>query len=494
MTPMSFAVDLLLRRARLCGDRVALIGAGDGEATSYAAWHRRVNGVAWALWAREGVRPGDRVALLAENSPEWLDLWLACGRIGAVLQALSHRQPPSGLAPMVEAADPRVVVASAAHFVLANDAAGGRLVRPLEELALPPADDGPPAPCPRLDDPWVLCATGGTTGRPKQAVLTHGNIRWNAAGTAASWELHPRAVGLLNAPLFHTGGMNVLTAPLLWAGGASVVCSGFDAGQALDLIDRGAVSHVFGVPTMLSMIAAHPRFAHTNLTGLELLISGGAPCPPSLVDVYADRGIQLRQGYGLTEAGPNTFWLPEPELDRKPGFVGYPLLHVETRVVAPSGREALPGEVGELHLRGPHVTPGYYGDEEATNAAFVDDWLATGDLVVRDEDGAFRVVGRKKDMFISGGENVYPAEVEAALLRVAGVLEACVFGRPDPKWGEVGHAFVVAPGLDAAAIAAGLDGLLPRFARPARYHLLDALPKTAAGKVDRSSLLGADDP
>jgi fatty-acyl-CoA synthase len=326
--------------------------------------------------------------------------------------------------------------------------------------------------------------------------LTHGNILWNAMGTAASWALHARSRALLNAPLFHTGGMNVLTAPLVWVGGCSYVASGFDAGQALELIDAGKITCFFGVPTMFDALARHPRFDAADFGEVELVISGGAPCPAPLFDALWAKGVPFKTGYGLTEAGPNNFWLPDPLVREKPGCVGYPLLHVDARIVDEAGEDAPAATPGELLLRGPHVTPGYWGDEAATRAALdAAGWLHTGDLALRDDDGVFRIVGRKKDMYISGGENVYPAEVESVLRSHPAVVEAAVIGEPHEKWGEVGHAHVVSsdPTLDAAALDAFLASRLAKYQRPARVSFHRALPQTGAGKVDRRALQRAAD-
>ena len=333
----------------------------------------------------------------------------------------------------------------------------------------------------------MLCYTGGSTGAPRGVVQTHGGVTWNAINTAASWELGAGDVAIVNAPLFHTGGLHVFTTPMVHAGGASILCRRFDPDQLFDLLAGGEPTLLFGVPTMFHMLERHPRWPEADFSRLRLVISGGAPAPARLFEAFFARGVRFRTGYGLTEAGPNNFWLPDSLTRAKPGSVGHPLLHVEARLVA-DGRVLEGGEIGELELRGPHLMAGYYRDPDAS-AVIRDGWLATGDLARRDADGAYWIVGRRKEMYISGGENVYPAEVEDALCDHPAVAEAVVVGVPDPVWGEVGFAFVAlreaggAPALDEF-----LAGRLARYKLPRGYELLPELPRTGAGKLDRAAL------
>ena len=322
-------------------------------------------------------------------------------------------------------------------------------------------------------------------------MLTHGSVSWNALGTAASWGLRSDDLAILNAPLFHTGGLNVFTAPLLAIGGASIVCREFDPDQVYDLLERHPVTLFFGVPTMFLALQEHPRFATAPLGRLRIVISGGAPCPEPIFRRFHARGCaRFKTGYGLTEAGPNNFWLPDELAADRPGAVGWPLAHVDARIVDEHDRPCPPGQVGELHLRGPHLCAGYWNHPDATAAAFTGGWLRTGDLAVRADDGCTTIVGRAKDMLISGGENVYPAEVEAVLMAHPQVAEAALLGVPDPRWGEVGRAIVVARGpLDPADLLAFAGARLARYKLPKSVVLVDALPRTAAGKLDRRALV-----
>ena len=262
--------------------------------------------------------------------------------------------------------------------------------------------------------------------------------------------------------------------------------------EVFDLAQGGEVTLFFGVPTMWIVLQQHPRWAGADFSRLKLVINGGAPCPMPVFERFWEKGVDFKTGYGLTEAGPNTFWLPQADVRRKPGAVGFPLMHVDVRVVRPDGSESAAGEAGELLIRGPHVTPGYWNNPQATAEAIRDGWLYTGDLAVRDEEGYYTIVGRLKEMIISGGENVYPAEVESVLYRHPAVREAALIGVPDALWGEVGRAIVVRePGqpLDEPGLIAFLRERLARYKVPKSVVFVDALPKTGAGKIDRKALV-----
>jgi len=258
-----------------------------------------------------------------------------------------------------------------------------------------------------------------------------------------------------------------------------------------DLIESGAVTLYFGVPTMFVLMQQHPRWPEMDFSRLKLVINGGAPCPMPVFERFWAKGVDFKTGYGLTEAGPNTFWLPAADVRRKPGAVGFPLMHVDVRVVHPDGSECAPDEPGELLIRGPHVTPGYWNNPAATAEAIRDGWLHTGDLAARDAEGYTTIVGRLKDMIISGGENVYPAEIESVMYRHPAIKEAALIGVPDARWGEVGRAIVVVePGtaLTAEALLAFLRERLAGFKVPKSVVFADALPKTGAGKIDKKAL------
>jgi len=510
------------RRAQLTPDKVALIDTLNGQRRiTYRAWHASVNRTARYLQEELGVERGDRVAVLAHNCVEYLDIWFAAGRIGAILQNLNWRLTPRELEELIVDGAPVALIygstftaqvdalrdklPSVEHVVALGDRAearangGDRLFAEREAFS--------PAPLPTIDldwnDPWVICYTGGTTGTPKGAVLTHKAITANAVNTVVSWGLTPDDVAILNAPLFHTGGLNVFTAPLVYNGGTSIVCEGFDPDQVFDLIAGGEVTLFFGVPTMFIVLQEHDRWEEADFSPLKLVISGGAPCPMPVFERFWARGVDFKTGYGLTEAGPNTFWLPPQDVQRKPGAVGFPLFHIDVRVVREDGadsadgadgalRECGPDEAGELIIRGPHVCDGYWNNPEATAQAIRDGWLHTGDLATRDEEGYYTIVGRLKDMIISGGENIYPAEVESVLHGHADVAEAALIGVPHERWGEVGRAIVVlSPGaaLGEEELQAFCRERLARYKVPKSVVFIDAMPTTGAGKIDKKALI-----
>ncbi len=455
------AVDWLQRRSELSPEQVALVDAGSGERRDYRAWNAVANRTAWWLRDELGLKPGDRLAVLASNSFAYLDLWFACNKTGVVLQNLNWRLSVEELAALIGDATPTALCYSAefadqVRALMGREACRSVVAWVALEQPVEPAHrrfherdacSDAPFPMPPLDHdaPWVICYTGGTTGLPKGAILTHGTITWNAFNTVMSWGIGPEDTAILNTPLFHTGALNVFTSPLVHVGGCSIVCKGFDPEQVFDLVGQGAANLFFGVPTMFTVLQNHPRWAQSDFSRLKLVISGGAPCPMPVFQRFWERGVDFKTGYGLTEAGPNTFWLPPEQVRQKPGAVGYPLFHVDVRLRALDGAGEPPvGEAGELLIRGPHRTPGYWNNPEATARAIdAEGWLHTGDLASRDADGAYTIVGRLKDMYISGGENVYPAEIESVLHAHPAIAEAAVYGIPDDTWGEVGCAAVV---------------------------------------------------
>jgi fatty-acyl-CoA synthase len=314
---------------------------------------------------------------------------------------------------------------------------------------------------------------------------------WNSVNTTMRLDIVQRDVTLTFAPFFHTGGWNVLTTPFLHRGAHVILLKRFDPAEVLRLCDSAGVTILFGVPTMMDRMAQSNAFATASLRTVRYAIVGGEPMPVDLIRIWQDKGVPIRQGYGLTEFGPNVFSLNEQDAERRIGSIGFPNFYVDTRIVDEQGRDLPPGEVGELLLRGPVCTPGYWNNPEATAATIRDGWLHTGDLVRRDDEGYHYVVDRKKDMFISGAENVYPAEIERVLREFPAVRAAAVIGVPDERWGEVGKAFVV---LDADAVAGEEEILswcrerLAKYKIPKYVVFLDALPESDSGKILKKQL------
>ncbi len=482
--------DFVQRQAQTAPWRTAVREVETGRALTYAQLSSR----SWRLYhalAALGVRAGDRVALLARNGAEAFEALVACLRLGAAYTPLNWRLAPAELVDIVGHCQPRVLLhdGASADQVEAIIAAAPEIVGislgSAYEALLSRSTETVVAVQHDPEALAMLLYTSGTTGRPKGVMVPHRQLFWNAVNTVAATDLGPEDRALACLPLFHTGGLNCLATPTLYRGGTVVLMAAFDAERTLETVARERVTITVAVPTMYRMLldAGLDRF---DVSSLGTVLCGGAPCPLPLLDAYLDRGLNFRQGFGMTEVGPNCFSLPPWMARRKKGSVGQVVLHGEAAVFGDDGRVLPDGEIGELRLRGPHACAGYWRAPEETAALFSDGWARTGDLATRDDEGFFRVAGRAKDMFISGGENVYPAEVENVVLALDGVAEVAVVGVPDARWGEIGlAAIVVRPGaaLDAEAVRAHCAERLARFKVPKRFAFLDALPKNASGKV-----------
>ena len=336
--------------------------------------------------------------------------------------------------------------------------------------------------------------TSGTTGRPKGAQITYSMAVFNAVHSSMRVELTRRSTNLVFLPTFHTGGLNVFANPVFHTGGTNIVMRTFNPTDFLALLaDKDLrITHVFGVPTNFLMLAEEQGFADADLSHVVFLGIGGAAAPAAVIEQYAEKNIMLQQGWGMTETGPlGLVILPEDALDRI-GSSGKPVLHTRLKICDEEGQEVGPGVTGELMIKGPTITPGYWNRPEANQNAFTEDgWFHTGDAARTDEDGFYYIVDRWKDMFISGGENVYPVEVEDVIFQLDGVLENAVIGVPHEKWGEVGRAFVVLkPGvnLTEAAVVDHCEENLARYKVPKEVRFIDELPHNATGKVLKHEL------
>ena len=474
----------LAGHARFRPHEEALVDVDAGRRWTWSQLHDEALGWA-ALLEAHGVGRGDRVVVLAQNRGETFALLFACAHLGAILAPLSWRLSPAELTWQLQDLAPEICLGEHPYLEPHPD--------PLELDAGPhPATATPPTGI-QPGDPWMVLYTSGSSGRPKGALLTHRQLAANAANTQLACDLRQDSATLTFTPLFHTGGMNCLSTPLFWRGGRVVLTRGFDPAQALALVADERITHLMGVPTIFQLLADHPDFAATDLSHVQDALCGGAPLPVPLLERYLARDVPLRQGFGMTEVGPNCFSLPPTHLLAKKGSVGRVIHHLEARIVA-DGRLCGPGETGELQLRGEVVCAGYWRNPEASAAALDDGWFRTGDLLSVDADGFFYVRGRDKEMYISGGENVYPAEVEAAFLDHPGVAQVAVVGVPDERWGEVGHAWVEPRPqhtLSADELRGFLDGRLARFKLPKRIAVLAELPKTGSGKIDKVALRSA---
>jgi fatty-acyl-CoA synthase len=491
-------------RARATPSRTAIVF--DGDDTSYTELDTRSERLAAGL-VSAGLRPGDRVATLTGNRPEHVELFFACAKAGLILTPLNVRLTAYEVAYQLSDAEPSILLAAPELLPLAEEARTasghpcliGELTRPgLDTLAatVPPSRDatGDVIGDPGGDAGLLLVYTSGTTGRPKGALLTHANCFWTNLSLDRGCELREDDVVLQVLPQFHVGGWNVQPLLAWWKGATVVLEPSFDAGRALRLITERRVTTMMGVPATYLFMAQHPDFATADLSGLRRVVVGGAPMPEPLLHAWLGRGVPIVQGYGLTEAAPNVLCLPEEEMTRRAGWAGIPYPHVDVALRDVETGDPLEGPgIGELVVRGPNVFAGYWRDPAATASAVTGGWLRTGDIAERDADGFYRIRDRAKDMYVSGGENVYPAEAESVLQAHPGVAEVAVVGVPDQRWGEVGCAFVVSsPG--ASPTPAELDshcrGRLAGFKVPRYFRPVERLPRSAVDKVLKNELRG----
>lgn len=485
--------DWIGRWARYAPDRTAIEETASGRSVTYAEAARIVHRTARWLGDARGLAPGDRVAVLAPNAIEYVLLYFAVQQAGGVLVPMNWRLAAPELAYILGDADPRLVVAhgSFAETMEHPDVAAlGVEALAWDDLATAMHDEALSAEPPEREADFeadtMILYTSGTTGRPKGAVLTHRGVFFNAVNTQLRLALTERDRTAIFAPLFHTGGWHVLTTPILHAGGTILLTDGFDPAEVLRLCDERELTILFGVPTMLAMMAEAPAFADASLASVRFAIVGGEPMPVPLIKTWHAKGVPIRQGYGLTEFGPNVFSLAEADAERKVGSIGFPNLYLDAAVLDDDGQALGADETGELALRGPVAMRGYWRNPEATAETIQDGWLRTGDLVRRDAEGYYFVVGRTKDMYISGAENVYPAEVEAVLAQHPAVRAVAVVGVPDARWGEVGRAFVVPHdgfAVSADELVAFARERLARYKVPKHVAFRDALPLSDSGKI-----------
>jgi fatty-acyl-CoA synthase len=493
------------RRRRLSPAHVAFVH-GDTRRT-YAELDDRTRHLAGAL-RDVGVGRGDRVAYLGPNHPTLLETLFATTALGGVFVPLNWRLTAPELTYIAADCGATLLMhaAAMADTATAMAADGSTALRHVVELG--PAFEGmatggergggdaaAPIDAPvRLDDPAVIVYTSGTTGRPKGATLSHGNITWNCVNVLIDTDLASDEVALVCAPLFHVAALNMVSLPMVIKGGTVVLTGAFEPDVALDLIARHRVTVMFGVPSMFNAMAQLPGFASADLSSLRRLLCGGAPVPLSTIRTYLDRDIPFLQGYGMTETSPGALFLAAERAADKAGTAGVASFFTDVRVVRPDGGDVAPGEKGEVVVAGPNVMLGYWDRPDATAEVMDGEWFRSGDVAVVDDDGYVTIVDRIKDVIISGGENVYPAEVEDVIYGHPDVAECAVIGVPDERWGEVGRAVVVPRAgatLDEQALLAHLDGRLARYKVPRSVVFADRLPRSGAGKVLKAALRAA---
>lgn len=501
----------LHRRRIKSGTKTAVIS---GEQTlSYADLADRTDRLANALKDR-GVAKGDRVAYLGENHPSFVEAFFACGLLGAIFVPLNTRLAAPELQFQLQDSGARLVVSSAAlegvaaascldtevthRLVVAPDdvTEASALKLPsgvehygevLEAESATPLDEAV-----TLEDAAMILYTSGTTGKPKGALLTHGNITWNCINTVVDMDLNRNDVALMISPLFHVASLDMGLLPVLLKGATVVLESKFDAGRVLELVGQHKVTTLNGVPTTFQMLCDHPGWSTADLTSLDKLTCGGSAVPQRVLDAYEQRGIRFTSCYGMTETAPGATMLPVSASKEKAGSAGLPHFFTDVRIADPLGGVAGLGEVGEIQISGPNVIKEYWNRPEATAESYSDaSWFRSGDMGYQDAEGYLFVSDRIKDMIISGGENIYPAEVEAAIAELPAVASVAVIGVDDEKWGEVPRAIVTlreGESLTGEQLRSHLEGRLARYKIPKSVVFVEEMPRTASGKIRKMDL------
>ncbi|HEY5662954.1 MAG TPA: long-chain fatty acid--CoA ligase [Ilumatobacter sp.] len=498
------AYDWIAHHANQRPGKEAVRDLGSSRSFTYAQLDRRVDAMA-AYLTSLGIGRGDRVAVLAHNGVEFFDVQFACARTGSICVLLNWRLTVTELEYILNDSSPKLMVHDASFADAAEELQrrcaigallaidGGAASSAYEQTVA--AFDGETCEHAVLthDDVITIMYTSGTTGLPKGAMITHGMNFWNCINLGIPAGIGLDTVHLNVLPLFHTGGLNCYCNPVLHAGGTVVVLKTFDPGETLRVLGDPAhgITHFFAVPAPYQFMMQHPDFADTDLSRVRAAGVGGAPCALAILEAWMGRGVPLTQGFGMTETSPACIFLDPGDALRKIGSTGKALLHTEFRIVDDDGDDVAPDEIGELWVAGPNITPGYWNRPDATESAFAGRWLKTGDAARIDDEGFVYIVDRWKDMYISGGENVYPAEVENVLYQLPQVAEAAIIGVPNERWGEVGLAVIaLKPGatIDRATVVEHCVSRLARFKIPNDIAIVDALPRNATGKVLKREL------
>jgi fatty-acyl-CoA synthase len=500
---MNKVYDWIAKHALFTPNKLALVETSSGGRFTYRKFNEFANCAA-NLFEALGLRPGDRIAIIAPNSVEILFTLFGATKVGAVFVPLNHKLSAEELLPIIQDCEPIILVyaddfagtvaAIRLHFrfptviKLSGELAAGDLDWK-QSLTQQSSVRNKSIPVDQ-NAPQMLLYTSGTTGEPKGVVLPHRMQFFNAINFATR-DLNSNDRVLVHTPMFYTGGLNVYTTPAILLGGTVVIMRHWDATEALRTIEREKITAFFAVPTQFSMMADSPLFENADLSSLRWIISGGAPCPLPLIKRLTARGLRLKQGFGLTEVGVNCFCLEAHDVERKIGSIGHANFAMEARIVDDDSNDVAPNIPGELILKTPCMCDGYWNNPEQTAQTIRDGWFYTGDVAKFDDEGYCYIVDRKKDMFISGGENVYPAEIEKVLIRHPKISEVAVIGVPHEKWGEIGAAAVVLKAGQRATeeeIFGFCREHLAKYKVPRSIHFLELLPHTVSQKVQKREL------
>ena len=496
----NFQIDWLANWAKYTPNKMFLREHQRDVQWNFLDFNSRTNALAEYLHDHYKIKKGDRVAIYSKNKSEHVILFLACIKIGAMLVPLNFRLMPRELDTLINDAEPKLFFYDEEfnnHIPKLSSLKKVNVVNSLSEITRFLLENNVKSDFISKEiltenDSVMILYTAGTTGLSKGVIITHKMLFWNSINTGLRLDLHSSDHTQSFAPFFHTGGWNVLFTPFLHHGASHTLLTQFDADLILQLMEKEKTTLLFGVPTMLQMMSDSPYFNKVDLSKVRYAIVGGAPMPIPLINIWHKKGIYIRQGYGLTEVGPNCFSLHQDDAIRKKGSIGFPNFYIETKIVKENRRECAANEVGELWLKSPVVTPGYWKNEKETKESITDGWFHTGDIVKRDEENYFYVVDRKKNMYISGGENVFPAEIEAYLYSNDKIKEVAVIGVEDQKWGEVGKAYIVLKENCTASqneILEYCKGNLAKYKIPKHIEFIDELPKSEAGKIDKKKLI-----
>jgi len=496
----NFQTDWLNKWAKYTPERMFLREHQRDSQWSYYDFNKRTNALASYLIDQYKIKKGDRIAIYSKNKSENVILFLVCVKIGALLVPLNFRLMPRELDILINDADPKLFFYDeefSSHIPKLSSLSKVSVLKSLDEIAKFLLDDNIESEFSSKeifteDDHVMILYTAGTTGLSKGVIITHKMLFWNSINTGLRLDLHSSDHTQSFAPFFHTGGWNVLFTPFLHHGASHTLLTQFDADLILQLMEKEKATILFGVPTMLQMMADSPYFDKVDLASVRYAIVGGAPMPIPLINTWHKKGVYIRQGFGLTEVGPNCFSLHQDDAIRKKGSIGFPNFYIDAKIMRDDKTECSVNEVGELWLKSPVVTPGYWKKEKETTEAITDGWFHTGDLVKQDEESYFYVVDRKKNMYISGGENVFPTEIESFLYTNEKIKEVAVIGVEDEKWGEVGKAYIVLKENSLASeneIIEFCKGNLAKYKIPKHIEFLSELPKSEAGKIDKKKLL-----
>jgi fatty-acyl-CoA synthase len=505
---MVLASDWLAFHADRTPDNIAMVEGHNNREFTYAAFNERSATLAGYMQQTWSIRAGDVVAILAMNTVEYFTFQFACVKLGAIMLPLNWRLAEPELLYILKDADAKALVydndlADRVPSLLENADISNSLAVELDETSTYEqivTGDAPQVvmdPQTTHDTPMTIMYTAGTTGHPKGVIITHGMTFWNAINIGVPTGINQNSVQYSVLPTFHTGGLNLYANPIIHAGGKVIIARTFDPGETLKILSdpTSGITHFFGVPAIYLFLSQHDDFATTDLSAIQSWGCGGAPMPAALLKKYADRGIIVQLGFGMTETSPTVFLIAKRRAVVKPTSVGKPMLHTRVRIVDEDFQDVPVGEVGEVIISGPNVTPGYHNRPDANESSFTLDehgnrWLHSGDAGMIDDEGCIYIVDRYKDMYISGGENVYPAEVEQVIFQMDGVKDVAVIGVPDEKWGETGKAIVVCAknGPDEARIIEHCKANLAKFKVPRSVAYVDELPRNAAGKILKRDL------